>query len=83
MSFNKGNSSNFSSEKWKNEAFRGVYNSRIPEKNFKSNLVLVVVLVLESKGLCFQFLIFEVQSPTVYKKKKSVAGFPNVRSRSV
>ena len=47
----------------------------------KSNLVLVIVLVLESKGLYFQFLTFEV-SPTVYKKKKSAAGFPNVRSRS-
>ena len=32
MSFNKGNSADFSSEKWKNEAFRGVYNSRIREK---------------------------------------------------
>ena len=34
-----------------NEAFQGVYISRMPEKNFKSNLVLVVVLILESKGL--------------------------------
>ena len=31
-----------------NEAFRGVYNTR---KNVKSSLVLVVVLVLVSKGL--------------------------------
>ena len=34
-----------------NEAFQGVYILRMPEKNFKSNLVLVVVLILESKGL--------------------------------
>ena len=34
-----------------NEAFRGVYNWRILEKNFKSNPVLVVVLVQESEGL--------------------------------
>ena len=34
-----------------NEAFQGVYILRRPEKNFKPNLVLVVVLTLESKGL--------------------------------
>ena len=34
-----------------NKAFRGVYYLRKREKNFKLNLVLVVVLVLESKGL--------------------------------
>ena len=35
-----------------NEAFRGIYFLRIRKtKTFKSNLVLVVVLVLESKGL--------------------------------
>ena len=34
-----------------NEAFRGVYILRISEINFKLNLVLVVVLDLESKGL--------------------------------
>ena len=34
-----------------NEAFQGVYILRMPEKNFKSNFVLVVVLILESKGL--------------------------------
>ena len=34
-----------------NEAFQGVYILRMPEKNFKSNLVLIVVLILESKGL--------------------------------
>ena len=34
-----------------NEAFRGVYILRIREINFKSHLVLVVVLDLESKGL--------------------------------
>ena len=31
-SFTKGNSANISSEKWENEAFRGVYNFRIREK---------------------------------------------------
>ena len=49
--FTKDNSANFSSEKWQNKAFRGVYILRIREKNFKSKLILVVVLVLESKGL--------------------------------
>ena len=52
-SFTKGNRANFSGEKWYNEAFRGAYSLRRREKNFKSNLVLVVVLVLESKGLYF------------------------------
>ena len=33
-----------------NEAFQGVYILRMREKNSKSNLVLVVVLILESKG---------------------------------
>ena len=37
---------------------------RIPEKNFKSNLVLVVVLVLESKGLYYQKLDQRGNSPT-------------------
>ena len=32
-----------------NEAFWGVYFVRIPPKNLHSNLVLVVILVLESK----------------------------------
>ena len=34
-----------------NEASQGVYILRRLEKNFKSNVVLVVVLILESKGL--------------------------------
>ena len=35
-----------------NEAFRGVYFLRMREKKkIQSNLVLVVILVLESKGL--------------------------------
>ena len=34
-----------------NEAFRGIKFLRIREKSFKLNLVLAVVLVLESKGL--------------------------------
>ena len=34
-----------------NEAFQGVYFLRIREKNLKSHLVLVVVLVRESKVL--------------------------------
>ena len=37
-----------------NEAFRGVYFLRIREKKIQSNLVLVVILVLESKGLYFK-----------------------------
>ena len=44
------NSANFSGEKKYNEEFRGIYFLTIREKNFKSNLVLVVVLVFESKG---------------------------------
>ena len=44
-----------------NEAFRGVYFLRIREKKIPSNLVLVVILVLESKGFYF-------------KKKKKKAG---------
>ena len=50
-SFNNDNNANFSGEKKYNEEFRGVYFMAIRKKNFKSNLVLVVVLVLESKGL--------------------------------
>ena len=50
-SFNNDNSANFSGEKKYNEKFRGVYLLIIREKNLKSNLVLVVVLVLEHKGL--------------------------------
>ena len=34
-----------------NEAFWGASILRIHKKNFKSNLILVVVLVLDSKGL--------------------------------
>ena len=34
-----------------NEAVRGVYYLTIRQKNLKLNFVLVVVLVLESKGL--------------------------------
>ena len=52
-SFNKGNSANFfcvNENKYK-EAFRGVLYLRLREKNMKSNLVLVVVLVLETDGL--------------------------------
>ena len=36
-----------------NEAFQGVNFLRIREKKIQSNLVLVVILVLESKGLSF------------------------------
>ena len=39
---------NFLAKKKCNEAFRGVYT----RTNFKLNLILVAVLVLESKGLC-------------------------------
>ena len=49
-SFNNDNSDNFFDEKKYNEEFRGVCFLTTREKNFKSNLVLVVVLVLESKG---------------------------------
>ena len=52
-SFNKNNRANFSGEKKGNEAFRGIYFLRICEKYLKSNVVLVVVLVLESKGLYY------------------------------
>ena len=34
-----------------NEAFQGVYILGMPEKCLKSNLVLVVVLILDYKGL--------------------------------
>ena len=48
-SFNKENSANVSGEKKKyNKAFWNVYYSRV---NFQSYLFLVVVLLLESKGL--------------------------------
>ena len=46
-SFSKDNNANFLVKKKCNEAFRGVYT----RTNFKSNLILVAVLVLESKGL--------------------------------
>ena len=48
-SFGKNERGNFSGEKKYNEAFRGVYILRVCEKNLK--LKLLVVLVLESKGL--------------------------------
>ena len=52
-SFNIDNSANFSNEKKYNEAFQGIYFVRIREKHFKLKLVLfLVVLALESKGLC-------------------------------
>ena len=52
-SFSKDNSANYLVKKKCSEAFRGVHNLRnVREKTYyKSNLVLVVVLVLESKGL--------------------------------
>ena len=50
-SFNNDNSANFSGEKKYNEEFRGVCFFDNTRKNFKSSLVLVVVFVLESKGL--------------------------------
>lgn len=46
-SLSKDNSANFSVKKKCNEAFQGVYDLRIREKTF-SNLVIVVVLVLET-----------------------------------
>jgi len=51
----KDNSVKFSGEKRYNEAFRGVFFFDNTRKNFKSNLVFVVtvVLVLESKGLFY------------------------------
>ena len=46
-SFTKGNSANFSSKKWSNEAFRGVYILRIREKTSSQiSYSLLVVLVL-------------------------------------
>ena len=50
-SFNTDNSAIFSNEKRYNEGLVGVYFLRIREINFKLNLVLVVILVVESKGL--------------------------------
>ena len=50
-SFNKYNSANFSGEKKYNQAFRGVYFFYNTRENIKSNLVLVVVLILKSKVL--------------------------------
>ena len=50
-SFNQAKSANFFGVKMYNEAIRGVYYLRIREKrNCKLNLLLLVVLVLESKG---------------------------------
>ena len=40
-----------------NEAFREVYSLRVSEKTFKLNLVLIVVLVLESKGLYYHITL--------------------------
>ena len=54
-SFNNHDNVNCSGEKKYNEEFRGVYFFDNTRKNFKSNLVLVVVLVLESKGLYWPF----------------------------
>ena len=52
-SFTKGNSANFSSENGKMTLarVRGSLYFENKRKNLKSNLALVVVLVLESKGL--------------------------------
>ena len=50
---NNDNNVNFSGEKKCNEAFRDIYFFYNTRKNFESNLVLVVVPVLESKALCF------------------------------
>ena len=50
-SFSKDNSANLLAKKKCTEAFRGVYTLRIRKKKIQSNLVLLVVLVLESKGL--------------------------------
>ena len=51
-SFTQDKSANFFGVKMYNEAIRGVYYLRIREKkkNCKLNLLLLVVLVLESKG---------------------------------
>ena len=50
-SFNKDNSANFSG-KWKwNEAFQGIYLTRMCKKFLVNILISVVVLVLKSKGL--------------------------------
>ena len=45
------NCANFAGEKAVNEGFRGFVFCSIGAKNFKSDLVLVVVLVLDPKGL--------------------------------
>jgi len=50
-SFNKDNSTNFSGEKKYSEAFRGVLFFYSTRENIKSNLALVVVLILKSKVL--------------------------------
>ena len=50
-SFTKGNSANFSTENGK-ISFPGSLYFKNTRKSFKSNLVLIVVLILESKGLC-------------------------------
>ena len=49
--FNNVNSANFSGEKKYNEGLRGVYFLTIHEKKFTSNLVLVVIVALESESL--------------------------------
>lgn len=51
-SFNKGNCANFFHEKEYNGAFWGAFfYENICEKNFMSKFILVVILILESKGL--------------------------------
>ena len=49
--FNINNRANFAREKAVNEGFRGTVFCSTCGKKFKSDLVLVVVLVSESKGL--------------------------------
>ena len=49
--FNKNNHVHFFGEKKWNEAIQGVYFFENTRKNFKSNLILKVFLILRSQGL--------------------------------
>ena len=59
-SFNKDKSANFFEKKKYNEAFRGIYFLfESTRKNFKSNLVHVVILLLESQRSLMSYVVRE------------------------
>ena len=76
-SFNNDNSANFFGEKKYNEEFRDVYFLTTRQKNFKRNLILVVVLFRESKGLLTsedQRSLLFIISIIFTKRRKTING---------